>query len=149
MLQTWLPLPNIYPSISILTDDQLCKQRVDAKKILDTLENKSKTYRHHPAVKMWKGHEELLRAYITECIMAWMKRGHSNNMEMYRIQYTKATLPLWWGGPIHSSHRERLVYDNPRYYSRTSVGRKVPSYVLYRDKRPELFWPVKNNGQLR
>jgi len=149
MLQTYLPFKNIYPSVSVLTDDQLCKQRVDAKKILDTLANKSQTYRHHPAVKMWEGYENLLMAYMTECMMAWMKRGYSNNMEMHSIPYTQVTLPLWWGGPIHSSHRARLLYDNPEHYGKTRVGKKVPAHVLYRNIQPKFYWPVKHNGQLR
>jgi len=149
MLQTWLPYPNIYPSVSVLTDDELCKQRVDAKKILDTLENKSQTYRHHPAVKMWRGYSELLKGYLSGCLKEWTKRGHSNNMEWPQVMYSKVTMPEWWGKRIHASHKARLLYGNLNYYGNTSLGREVPSYVVYRSNPPKLFWPVKHNGQLR
>lgn len=148
MLQTYLPFPNIYPSISILTDEQLCKQRIDAQKILDTLQNKSQTYRHHPAVKMWMGHHELLKAYISQCIKIWKKRGFGNKMKSHHVAYSKLNLPLWWGGKIHASHRARLMWDNPNHYSTTKISEKVSSSIFYID-RPELFWPVKDNGTLR
>ncbi len=147
MLQTYLPFPNIYPSVAVLTDKQLCKQRIDARKILDTLQNKSQTYRHHPAVKMWMGHHELLKGYLSGCNSQWTKRGYSNKMESPHTMYSKLCLPLWWGGKIHASHRDRLMWDNPKHFG-PLIGDKVPASVFYRD-RPRLFWPVKDNGVLR
>jgi len=140
MIQTLLPFHNIYPSISCLSDEHLCEQRVNAKKILDTLENKSKTHRHHPAVKMWKGNEELLRGYLSSCITQWIKRGHSNNMESPRVQHHKIKLPLWWGGYIHSSHRAYLLRENPKHYA--EWGWKI-------NLATPVFWPIRHNGQLK
>lgn len=148
-LQTWIPYSNIYPSLSLLTDDQLCKQRVDARIILDTLAHKSQTYRHHPAVRMWKGYHEFLKGYLSVALKVWTKRGHSNNMEWPRVMHAKMRMPKWWGGQIHFSHRARLLHGDMYHYAKTKIGEDVPSRILYIDEPPKLFWPVKHNGQLR
>jgi len=139
-MQTFLPYPNIRPSVASLTDDQLCRQRVDAKKILSTLEGKSKTHRHHPAVKMWNGYDELLKGYLAGSIYEWISRGHSNNMEIPKFDSFKFKLPLWWGGYIHRTHKSLLIRLNPHHCKDFdwNIGYDIP-----------LFWPVRHNGKFK
>jgi hypothetical protein len=139
-MQVFLPYANIYPSVACLSNDMLYQARIDARHILDTLENKSITHRHHPAVKMFKGYEELLKGYLAGCIKQWVKRGYRSRMESPKVSFAKVTIPLWWGGPIHKSHKAQLLRTNNKHYGRLEWDVDCSTPV---------FWPVKHNGQLR
>ena len=143
-MQTFLPYPNIFPSVAVLDNEHLSQQRIDAKKILDALQNKTKKYRHHPAIKMWRGYEELLKGYLSCCISQWVNRGHKNNIEHPGyISFQNMMLPWWWGGKIHDSHKSYLVYKNPEHY-KVSLGKDVSASIFYQIRNPRLFWPTVN-----
>lgn len=139
-MYTFLPYPNIYPSVAALTNKQLHKQKIDAKKILDTIEGRSQAYRHHPAVKMWSGHNILLKAYLRASIHEWLGRGFSSNMEMPEFSNSEMRLPLWWGGYIHMTHRSFLLRANPKHYKK---------FKWRTESDIQMFWPVKHNGDLK
>ena len=67
-MQTFLPHPNIRKSLKSLDSRRLGKQRVEAHQILNILLNRTKTkgWRNHPAVKMWKGHVNALNYNIPQ-----------------------------------------------------------------------------------
>lgn len=139
-MYTFLPYPKLYPSVATLTDEQLCQQKLDAKKILDTIEGKSKTHVHHPAVKMWEGYSTLLKAYLAATIHEWLGRGKSTRMKIPEFKNSRMRLPLWWGGIIHTTHRSFLLHSAPKHYSKFN-WRAEPN--------TKMFWPVKHNGRLR
>lgn len=117
-MQTFLPYSSFRESAECLDRQRLGKQRVECKQILNVLldpENKSR-WRNHPAVRMWKGHENCLKFYANTMIKEWIKRGYKNTMELYRLD-SLLKAPLWLGDErLHSSHRARLLQKDPDYY---------------------------------
>ena len=118
-MQTFLPHKNIKKSLSVLDTKRLGKQRVEAFQILNILLNRTKTkgWRNHPAVKMWKGHPNALKFYFNSCLEEWIKRGYKNNMKYEKIR-GKIVFPVWIGNTkFHASHRSNLLRKDGEYYS--------------------------------
>lgn len=145
-MQTFLPYPNIQCSIKCLDNQQLGKQRVEAKMIYDILcgNKEYRTFKNHPAVRMWKGFTGALSWYHDAAIVEWIMRGFKNTMpllnEGHKISpfdwyQTKlrlpTTLPFWFGGAIHASHRSNLLRKSPFYLR---YGWKEPPNLPY-------IWP--------
>jgi hypothetical protein len=136
-MQTFLPYPNFEKSVKVLDNKRLGKQRVEAYQILNILLNRTKTkgWRNHPAVKMWKGYENALKSYFNESIKEWKQRGFINNMELEKIS-GKIILPSWIGNrKFHSSHKSNLLRKDKEYYSK--FGWKESENLPY-------FWPIIN-----
>lgn len=133
-MQTFLPYPNIEKSLKVLDDKRLGKQRVEAFQILNILLNRTKTrgWRNHPAVKMWRGHANALKVFFNASLREWIQRGYRNNMKFERVR-GKVVFPKWFGKrKFHSSHRSNLLRKDKRYYSK--FGWKEPSNLPY-------YWP--------
>ena len=108
-MQTFLPYPDLKKSVQVLDSKRLGKQRT-----------KTKGWRNHPAVKMWKGYVNALKLYFNLCLEEWVSRGYKNNMKKEFIR-GKIVFPLWFGNPqFHSSHRSNLLRKNKKYYSKFS-----------------------------
>ena len=62
MVNTFLPFANFKKCAKVLDNKRLGKQRVEAKQIISILTDATKTkgWRSHPAVLMWKGHAKAL-----------------------------------------------------------------------------------------
>jgi hypothetical protein len=86
-MQTFLPYPDFRSTAHVLDWRRLCKQRSEGKTILNTLLNDG-GWRHHPAVKMWRGFEDALRLYTNVIITEWVDRGYRNNMKLYSVPAT-------------------------------------------------------------
>ena len=118
-MQTFLPYSNLKKSVKALDSRRLGKQRVEAFQILNILLNRTKTkgWRNHPAVKMWKGYVNALKLYFNLCIDEWVSRGYQNNMKKEIIR-GKIVFPFWLGNSkFHSSHRSNLLRKDEKYYS--------------------------------
>ena len=114
-MQTFVPYPNIHKSVSCLDRRRLGKQRLESWQILNCLCGiSSLRWRHHPAVKMWKGSEEFLKMYMNACIIEWIRRGYKNTM---KIIQGYGSPPRWWGADIHSSHRAALLFKDISWYN--------------------------------
>jgi len=139
---TFLPHANVKKSIECLDTNTLGQQRIDIRTILDTLNPKhpSKHLRWHPAVRMWRGYEIMLKGLLDECVMEYMRRGRRNRMVISRVNYAQMRIPLWWGGPTHGTHRVALMKKNPSWYNQ--FGWKEPS-------GQKIHWPIKSNGNLK
>lgn len=116
-MQTFLPYPSFIQSVQVLDMRRLGKQRVEAQQILNTLSGKSLGWKNHPAVKMWAGYENALSNYLAFAINEWTARGYVNNMARPKF-HSQLTMPRWWGGAIHASHRSNLLRKNPEWYGR-------------------------------
>jgi hypothetical protein len=119
-MQTFLPYPDIKKSIRALDNKRLGKQRVEAFQILNIILNRTKTkgWKNHPAVKMWKKNPNALKLYFNEAVKEWTKRGFQNNMTLEKI-HGKIALPSWFGKPkFHASHRSNLLRKEKKFYSR-------------------------------
>jgi hypothetical protein len=154
-VQTFLPYPDFAASAVALDDRRLGKQRVEALQILRALTREHYGWKHHPAVRMWAGHEEALASYAMEICAEWVRRGHADTcaasickdlavagLPAPRSQPELAAarrLPPWLGDErLHRSHRAALVRKDPERYR----GR-------FHDVEHDMpyFWPV--HGQPR
>ncbi len=119
-MQTFLPYANVKKSVKCLDSKRLGKQRVEAFQILNILLNRTKTsgWRNHPAVKMWKGHENALKVYFNESVEEWISRGYKNTMKLEIIK-GEIIFPKWFGNKkFHSSHKSNLLRKNFEHYSK-------------------------------
>lgn len=138
-MQTFLPLPDMHESVSVLDDRRLGKQRVEALQILNTLEGRSQGWRNHPAVKMWRGHEHALRTYHNLCIAEWVHRGFRNNMRLMEEVGGHPLMPDWFGIPeFHASHRSNLLRKDPGHYG--WFGWSEPADLPY-------YWPTEARAE--
>lgn len=149
-MQTFLPYPDYVKSAECLDRKRLGKQRVECKQILLALgvamgehtAGKS-SWRHHPAVKMWSGHEAELCLYGGIMCGVWMNRGYKDTLgpqfvEAYlRMCHAKVPhleKPAWLGNEaFHASHRSNLIRKDPVHY--LQYGWTEPDDLPY-------VWPV-------
>lgn len=120
-MQTFLPLPDLTLSASVLDRQRLGKQRVECKQIYLALTDPTYGWRNHPAVKMWRGYEPALAAYGALVCREWRARGYSDTLKTWftdRVDVVLSfTLPPWFGNPaFHLSHRSNLLRKLPSHY---------------------------------
>jgi hypothetical protein len=148
-VQTFLPYPDFAASAAVLDDRRLGKQRVEAMQVLRALTRATYGWKHHPAVRMWKGFPDGVAAYGLAVCAEWTQRGRADTCAATigtdlavagrpppRTQAELAErgeLPAWLGDErLHRSHRAALVRKDPAYYG-----------PLFPDADPaeEYFWP--------
>jgi len=154
-VQTFLPYPDFEASARVLDDKRLGKQRVECIQVLRGLTLPTYGWRHHPAVKMWKGHEEALVRYALTCVEVWQERGYADTCagtllvdlaatgtETVRSQAELArdgALPAFLGDEaFHRSHRSALVRKDPERYR--PLFPDVPDDLEY-------VWPTRAAAQ--
>lgn len=124
---------------SQLDSPRLGKQRVEAKQIFQG------SFPHHPATKMWKGHEQALALYGHVMCSEWIKRGCMDTLRPYFenlyhehmdqvIEWVAQdpdgsdAIPVinwpWWFGEPHmvASHRDKLLRKQPDHYRQYCGG---------------------------
>ena len=130
-MQTFLPYPDFQKSLACLDNKRLGKQRVEAFQLLCALgdppalrvreERTGKTDRprgweNHPAARMWRGYEPILRQYYNRSILEWVDRGFNNTLPHFK--YVRHPYPEWFGVEVfHLSHQSNLTRKDPEYYS--------------------------------
>lgn len=120
-MQTFLPYPDFTESAAALDRLRLGKQRVEALQILRALTREDYGWKHHPAVKMWRGYEPALVAYGLAICEEWVARGGKDNCAA-QIQAegpapSTAHLPAWVGDEqFHRAHRSALLRKDPDHY---------------------------------
>jgi hypothetical protein len=133
-VQTFLPYPDFERSARALDRQRLGRQRVEAMQLFNALTVPGHGYRHHPAGKMWRGHEEgLVRYALTMCdvwrelgfndTVAGTITGHARDRLGLTVIRTEAQLRRardlpWWIGDeaFHRAHRSNLVRKDPEHY---------------------------------
>ena len=132
-MQTFLPYPDFEECARCLDWRRLGNQRIEALIILRTLRGQtSGGWRHHPAVKMWRGHENELGHYLNAMCDEWVRRGYRNTIRRRRVK-SPLRMPPWLGDErLHASHRSNLLRKDPEHYSR--FGWREPPDLPY-------FWP--------
>ena len=55
---------------------------------------KTKGWRNHPAIKMWKDPVNALKLYFNKAVKEWTSRGYKNNMKLEIIR-ARIVLPKW------------------------------------------------------
>ncbi len=129
-MQTFLPVPGFRDSARLLDLQRLGKQRVEAIQVVRGLVVPGYGWRHHPAVRMWRGHLEALGRYGLDCCEVWTELGYadtcggtiradlaSSGVLEVRSQEELAAageLPRWLGDEaFHRSHRSSLLRKDP------------------------------------
>ncbi|HET6625807.1 MAG TPA: MSMEG_6728 family protein [Nocardioidaceae bacterium] len=151
-MQTFLPYPDFEASARALDQKRLGKQRVEVIQVVRALTRPGYGWANHPAVLMWKGHEEALGRYGLTCCEVWTERGHGDTcattiradlaaagVTTLRSQADlsrAAALPDWLGDPeFHRGHRSSLLRKDPDHYR--------PLFPDTPDDLPYL-WPVRS-----
>jgi hypothetical protein len=154
-MQTFLPYPDFERSARVLDAKRLGKQRVECLQVVRGLTVPDYGWRHHPAVKMWRGHLEALGRYTLECCAVWTETGRADTcattvaadlrtagVPVVRTQDELADagdLPWWLGDPdFHRSHQSALVRKDPDHYGPLFPG--VPDDLAY-------VWPPAEQPQ--
>jgi hypothetical protein len=141
-VQTFLPYASFSRSARTLDRARLGKQRVEALQVLRALTVPGYGWRHHPAVKMWRGYDEALAAYGLAVCDEWVRQGHADTCrdkiiaELGREPRSQpelrraAQLPPWLGRrDVHRSHRSALIRKDPGHYQ--SQFADVPGDLPY------------------
>lgn len=133
-MQTFLPYPDFAETARVLDRRRLGKQRVETLQVHRALVVPGHGWRHHPAVKMWAGHEEALVRYGVDICAAWRELGFVDTCEAtMRADLARARqltsvrtqdelaaagdLPAWLGDEaLHRSHQSALVRKFPEHY---------------------------------
>lgn len=153
-MQTFLPYPDFERSARVLDQRRLGKQRVECIQVVRGLTRPGYGWRNHPAVLMWKGHEEALGRYAFTCCEVWSERGFSDTCATtiatdlaavgvigVRTQAELASagaLPPWLGDEaFHRSHQSSLLRKDPAHYGPLFPG--VPDDLDY-------VWPVRRRA---
>jgi hypothetical protein len=136
-VQTFLPYPDFADSAAVLDDVRLGKQRVEAYQILRSLLEITQGWRHHPAVRMWRGHTNALVDYGLAMCVEWTARGRADTVHDKLLELRRrgrALRPAWLGDEaFHASHRSNLLRKDPEWYGR--FGWLEPPDLPY-------VWPV-------
>ena len=141
-MQTFIPTGEDFLRTAVILDRQrLGKQRVEGLQILNTLTGRSTGWSNHPAVKMWRGHEESLAHYTLTMCNVWIAKGYKDTIrEKIKDMFptlTPAHLvcpPSWLGeDKVTLSHRSNLIRKKPEYYG-----------LFWPEVQPDLpyVWPV-------
>ena len=132
-MQTFLPFPDFERSARSLDARRLGKQRVECLQVVRGLTVADYGWRHHPAVRMWRGHLEALGRYTLECCRVWTETGRADTCATTVLADLRAAgttrvrtqaeladagaLPHWLGDPdFHLSHQSALVRKDPDHY---------------------------------
>src|SRR5690606_11941965 len=77
-VQTFLPYADFERSARVLDPKRLGKQRVEVIQVVRALTRPDYGWANHPAVLMWKCHEEALGRYGLVCCEVWTALGHGD-----------------------------------------------------------------------
>ncbi|MCK6210141.1 MSMEG_6728 family protein [Georgenia sp. EYE_87] len=155
-MQTFVPYSDFAATAEVLDDKRLGKQRVEVIQIVRALTWPDYAWKSHPAVLMWKGHEEALGRYGLTMCEAWTDRGFGDTcaetivtdlaaagvpaIRSYEELVTGGALPGWLFDPeLLRSHRSNLIRKDPAHYR--SLFPDVPDDLPY-------VWPVRSPAVL-
>jgi hypothetical protein len=159
MVTTFLIDPDFKTNAKLLDYRRLGKQRLEAKQIINILENyyewdivndngniklvrreKKQGFNHHTAVMMWWGYVNALKHYYNIIVQEWISRKYKNTMAFYDVDESKIVYPPWLNWPqLYYSHRARLCEKNPTFYSFLK-GTYPIEYDIYNHT---YIWPSK------
>ena len=136
---------------------RLGKQRIEAKQIIESLENNSLGWSKHPATLSFSKNIDSLKAYYNICIQEWINRGYKCNMKIYdEIDESKySPLICEFDGKKAIFHEDneksypKFVSFPPYFYAhRASLYRKNNNFYSSKNFPEEYlekgyFWPSK------
>lgn len=156
-MQTFLPFACVDRSLRRLDHKRLHKQLTEAIQILRVLQalkrGETPGYSNHPAILMWRGHEEFLRFYACRCSVVikettkrvsdgqpydTVKRDQALREELggWVEEALTPNAPAWLGSDaFHGPHRASLYRKNPEFYAEFK-----PDAEIWQD----YYWPVRS-----
>ncbi len=124
---TFLPYSNFDKVAQCLDRQRLGKQRLEALQILNIINDPTKGYQHHPAIKMWRAYPYTLARYGHTMCLQWQQRGYIDNLlpqfNNYLATLPVNQLPTWLQSNTHenrlliTTHRANLLRKDPQFYS--------------------------------
>jgi hypothetical protein len=159
-VQTFLPYPGFRASAAVLDERRLGKQRVEVFQVLRALTWPAYGWKHHPAVRMWRGFVPALVAYGLAVCDEWEARSRADATRAALLEFTAGRvpdvralrddgrLPPWLGHDVvHASHQSALVRKDPEHYRRFFPD--VPDDLPYAWPRAAFpVWPLARDGAL-
>ena len=155
-MQTFVPYADFARTAAVLDTKRLGKQRVEVIQIVRALTVPGYAWSSHPAVLMWKGHEEALGRYGLAMCEEWRRRGFGDTcaetivadlaragvdrLRSYPELVEAGALPAWlFEESVQGSHRSALVRKDPEHY-----------VSAFPDADPEVpyVWPVRSEAVL-
>ena len=152
-MQTFLPFYDFEHCAMVLDDRRLGKQRIEAKQIIQVLDNPdAKGWRNHPAVRMWDGHIMSLCFYGLAMCTEWSRRGFRDNTrdwfearcvsEIAKLEASQLNIdsrkPQWMADArLYVSHASNLIRKDPHYYQ--LIWPQIPNGIPY-------LWPSKDSA---
>lgn len=141
-MQIFSPHSNFIDISNCLDNKRLNKQKIEIFQIINCIVkgDGAKGWRHHPAVKMARGHEHFFINYGLEIAHECIRRGFKDTMipkiaalkEHFSPQTVK--VPKYWSNEkFHASHRAALLAKKYDWYSK--FGWKEEAKIDY-------FWPI-------
>ena len=129
-MQTFLPEADFQETARHLDRKRLIKQSVENLQILKSLSGmyKSGAWGNHPAVLMWKGHEQALASYARTMASEAERRGikvdkNLDNLDILEHQYGDkwgSDMPKWFNkesmSRVVATHRANLYRKDPIFY---------------------------------
>jgi hypothetical protein len=130
-MQTFLPSKSFEESASILDSKRLNKQILECYQILKVLssDDPKAGWRNHPAVKMWRGAENVLYKYATAMIQEANRRGIRTAKNQENLKILRRSKKQGWGSQypkwlqnseerrrVITTHRANLYRKDPEYY---------------------------------
>jgi hypothetical protein len=152
-MQTFLPSSNILWSAMELDSKRLNKQILEAYQILKTISTGAKAWGNHPAVLMWKGHEQALASYARTMASEAEKRGikvdkNLANLDILEHQYGHTwgtNMPKWFDkesmSRIVATHRANLYRKDPIFYEAYATA-VTSEYNKPCCEKCLYFWPT-------
>jgi Pyrimidine dimer DNA glycosylase len=155
-MQTFVPYAGFEATARVLDTARLGKQRVEVIQIVRALTVPGYAWSSHPAVLMWKGHEEALGRYGLTMCRVWTERGFADSCAATILADLAAAgvprvrehdelleagaLPPWLSDErVLLSHRSALVRKDPGHYR--------PHFPDVPDDLP-YHWPVRSPAVL-
>ena len=155
-MQTFLPYSDFERSARALDPKRLGKQRVEVIQIVRALTRPGYGWANHPAVLMWKGHEEALGRYGLTCCEVWTELGFGDTCAATILEDLReagvtrvrsqgelaaaGALPPWLGDEaFHAGHRSALLGKDPAHYA--TVFPDTPEGL-------PAVWPVRSQSVL-
>lgn len=157
-MQVFLPEYTFAESAKVLDTKRLVKQLLEGRQIMTILaeESPSGAWRNHPAVKMFKGHERTLFAYLYAIKEEMRDRGYKWELNWNVIYDTymrnfisaKQEAPKWMLNEefknVIITHRGRLHAKAPELYPQYDM-----EYNIHRDyvccDRCNYYWTTHKN----
>lgn len=138
-MQTFLPYNDFALSAKVLDMRRLGKQRVETLQILNALLVPGKGWSNHPAVKMWRGHENSLVEYGKAITEEWLARGYKDTclakISSFFSNERRPDKPAWCGNyDFHIAHQSNLIRKMPEHYEKLFPG--IPNDLPY-------IWPIQ------